>query len=424
MTNPDNKPVQPKKFCSRKKLLLLCIILVVVVVYLTSSNLFRRITHYRPNPESEVVPHHYIGYKNLTPYPIHSSETPCEDKDWHSQRYDILNNDSIVIIHIQKTGGSDFLRHLVTVQRDDKYLCQLPDYMILRIEKRMSLPKGKQRVFCPKQKSDPDSRQWLLSAKTLGWKCGVHPSFTEYKNCEHNLDIGQGNQFSKYRYVTILRNPILRFLSEFEHVSRGAHWSSRKKCKGKKVTDSDMPPCYPGFYDGKKWPSLTLTDFLACESNWARNRQVMWLADLETVGCFDPNIENRDERLLASAKCNLEKMSFFGLTEYQDETTFMFEKVFNVTFSSPPEQYNMTYLHTAPILKDIWRRNDLYNKIVSANHLDMKLYEHALRLFARRAKAFGLTMDLQKVDKNVHAIHNFDINMTAQKFTKGIFDLT
>ncbi len=425
MTITDSKPIQPRNFCSRKKFVIFCIVIVVLLVYFSStSNLFQTVSLYRPNPDSEPVPHHYIGYKDLAPYPVDSSATPCEHKEWHTQRYNVLSNDTIIVLHIQKTGGSDFLRHLVTVQRDNEFLCNLPDYMILRIDKRMTLPKGKQRVSCPKLKSDPQSRQWLLSEKTLGWKCGVHPSLTEYKNCEHNLDVGEGSQFSQYRYLTILRNPILRFMSEFEHVSRGARWSMRKKCGGERVTDSDMPPCYPGYYDGKQWPALTLSDFLACESNWARNRQVMWLADLESVGCYDHNTENRDEKLLASAKCNLEKMSFFGLTEYQKETSVMFEKVFNVTFSAPLRQYNMTYLHTAPILRDIWKKNNLYDKIASANHLDMQLYEHALRLFARRAKAFGLDIDLQKVDKNVHAIRDFNINMTAKKFTKGIFDLT
>ena len=421
MNTDNDKPLKPKNFCSRKKLFVFCIVTLITLFASTSLFLSHPRTHTGKN---EALPHHYIGFKDLTPYPTDSSLTPCEDKDRNKRTYDLLGNDTLIVIHIQKTGGSDFLRHVVTVRKNGTILCDLPEYILLRVQKRLSLPKGKQRIFCPKRKSDANTTQWLLSEKTVGWKCGVHPTFSEYHNCIQDLDVGEGSEYSQYQFMTILRHPVLRFLSEFEHVSRGAHWSARKKCGGKKVTDSEMPPCYPRFYEGESWPKLTLNDYLACKSNWAKNRQVMWLAELETAGCYNPNFENRDALLLASAKCNLEKLSFFGLTEYQKETAFMFEKVFNVTFSVPPEQYDMTFLHSAPILRDIWKESDLYERIVAVNDLDMQLYEHALRLFARRAKTFGLNTDIQKVDESVREIHNFNINMTAKKFTKGIFDIS
>ena len=421
------KSDQPRRFCTRCRVISLCVISLTILVCVIASNRSNYTLPavvkgqslkiiYPSQFFTEPMPHHFIGDEHLAPF---STSPPCEDPDHPT--YDFLGNDTLIPIHIQKTGGSDFLRHLVTIKKGDRYLCQLPNKVMTRIKKRQKLPKGKQRIACPRNSSDPQSTQWLLAEKTLGWKCGVHPTYTEYKKCVRNLDIGTNSEHSQYRFMAILRHPVLRYLSEYEHVVRGAHWPSKKKCGGRRVGEDEMPPCYPGFYDGLNWTNVTLTEFMSCKSNWANNRQVMWLADLESAGCFDPNFKDRDQILLSSAKCNLDNLTFFGLTEYQNETFFMFEKLFNVTFSSPPVQYDIANLHSSPMLQDIWRRTDLYDKIASINHLDMKLYEHALRLFARRAEAFGMKIDLQEVDREVRSIT--DVNMSSKKFLKGNFDI-
>lgn len=40
--------------------------------------------------------------------------------------------------------------------------------------------------------------------------------------------------------------------------------------------------------------------------------------------------EERDATMLASAKANLERMAFFGLTEFQENSQYIFEETFNL----------------------------------------------------------------------------------------------
>nr|CAI5825851.1 unnamed protein product [Callosobruchus analis] len=72
-----------------------------------------------------------------------------------------------------------------------------------------------------------------------------------------------------------------RYLSEFRHVQRGATWrGSRHFCKGRPVTEKELPPCY----EGENWGGVELDEFIACKSNLAANRQTRMLADLELIG--------------------------------------------------------------------------------------------------------------------------------------------
>lgn len=43
--------------------------------------------------------------------------------------------------------------------------------------------------------------------------------------------------------------------------------------------------------------------------------------------------EERDTIMLASAKANLQRMSYFGLTELQEISQYMFEETFNLKYN-------------------------------------------------------------------------------------------
>lgn len=73
--------------------------------------------------------------------------------------------------------------------------------------------------------------------------------------------------------------------------------------------------------------------------------QVRMLADLSLVGCYNMSTvpeKKRAQLLLESAKKNLRDMAFFGLTEYQRKTQFLFERTFRLRFIRPFMQYNNT----------------------------------------------------------------------------------
>jgi len=84
----------------------------------------------------------------------------------------------------------------------------------------------------------------------------------------------------RYHYITILRDPVKRYLSEWKHVQRGATWKDAKLfCNGRSATKDEVDFCY----NGTDWSGVKLDEFLNCEDNLARNRQTRMLANLTTV---------------------------------------------------------------------------------------------------------------------------------------------
>ena len=320
--------------------------------------------------------------------------------------------DVIAYLHIQKTGGSFFLAHLTTSQTiNGRPICHLPSPKLRNTARRK-----KEFMVCPLDQN-ADTRNlsrvlpemWLASERTYGWVCGVHPFLLEVKNCLNNylVDV-YGQKQRKYHLITILRHPVLRYMSEFLHVSRGATWSHKHICDGNTM-EKYMPACYSGYYEGYPWKDLTFESFSSCSSNWANNRQTIMLSNLSTVHCLDKEAMSRSERnqlLLKTAKANLEDMPFFGLSEYFPESCLLFEKQFNVKFANPCTQKKVTHLHSSSMLYSIWTNRTLFSLIAHTNHLDMQLYDFAFGLFNSRLKKFNISIDRHKVDNEILNIYH------------------
>ena len=190
------------------------------------------------------------------------------------------------------------------------------------------------------------------------------------------------------------------------------------------MKDGEMPPCYPGYYSGETWKNLTLFWFTSCESNWANNRQTLSVANLETSGCFNHDTLTREERerkLLQSAKKNLRKFSFFGITEYQAESSVLFERTFGLEFGAELEQKPVSMLNSAPMLSSLWTNETVYNRIAEANRLDMQLYLFALELFASRLLAIGIKIDLEHFSKEVQLLPT---ESQLKRFRKQNYQIT
>lgn len=101
---------------------------------------------------------------------------------------------------------------------------------------------------------------------------------------------------------------------------------------------------------GANWTGVELDDFMDCRYNLAHNRQTRMLADLSLVGCYNSTLtgvkgshhEETDRIMLQSAKQNLARMAFFGLTEQQAVSQYVFERTFQLEFANPFEQSNAT----------------------------------------------------------------------------------
>lgn len=341
--------------------------------------------------------------------------------------FDPNGRDALVFIHIPKTGGSAFLRHLVTLEAEDGPLCT----------DTISRPGKKERVLCPKHRGERhdatlnDSNPWLISEKTLGWYCGLHPFYSEYKSCislesKREISIRKFDPTARFHFSTMLRHPVLRYISEYLHVQRGATFSYRHTCNEQKVTDKEMPPCYPGFYDRDIWANVTLSKFLSCESNWANNRQTLSVADLQVVSCFNKKIlprEVRERTLLQSAKKNLRKFAFFGITEYLVESSILFENTFKFKFRGMLNQKPASSLHSAPMLNTLWNSASIYDEIAKVNHLDMQLYEYAMQLFTSRLKAVGIEIDPSRISDEIQQLPASRNAFSEKRFLKLNFDL-
>ncbi|XP_025033430.1 heparan-sulfate 6-O-sulfotransferase 2 [Python bivittatus] len=207
--------------------------------------------------------------------------------------------------------------------------------------------------------------RWKLHPRGAFW------STWEFSPCSRRLP---GN----FYYITILRDPVSRYLSEWRHVQRGATWkASLHVCDGRSPTSEELPSCY----SGDDWSGCSLQEFMDCPYNLANNRQVRMLADLSLVGCYNLSVmpeEQRNKVLLDSAKENLKRMAFFGLTEFQRKTQYLFEKTFNMNFISPFTQYNSTRASSVDIDEATQQR------IEALNFLDMNLYDYAKDLFLQR----------------------------------------
>ena len=132
------------------------------------------------------------------------------------------------------------------------------------------------------------------------------------------------------------------------------------------------------------WTGVELDEFMNCSYNFAHNRQTRMLADLSLVDCYNSSSikepKERDRILLASAKANLVKMAYFGLTDEQLRSQYIFEQTFHMKFLESFEQ-----VHSSISSKTIAELPaDKLKLVQDLNHLDMELYEFGHQLLFQR----------------------------------------
>ena len=155
-------------------------------------------------------------------------------------------------------------------------------------------------------------------------------------------------------------------------------------CNGK---PANLPFCYTG----EDWSGVTITQFMDCKYNLARNRQTRMLSNLTLINCYnDTDLESgkRDEVMLQSAKDNLINMDYFGLTEFQKYSQQLFEHTFDLEFIEPFAQLPVTHSDKAKL------SDKEFARVLELNKLDIKLYQFAKDLFLQRVKY----MKVQKKD--------------------------
>jgi len=93
--------------------------------------------------------------------------------------FNIRGEDVIVFLHIQKTGGTTFGRHLV---------------QNVRLEVPCDCRPGQKKCTCYR----PNRQEtWLFSRFSTGWSCGLHADWTELTNCVPRVLNKKDNNKSK-----------------------------------------------------------------------------------------------------------------------------------------------------------------------------------------------------------------------------------
>lgn len=116
--------------------------------------------------KKQAVPHDSISSYNNNQYRSSFSKN-IFSKNILNKDYDLdlENQDVIVYLHIQKTGGTTFGKHLVE-NLDVDFPCNCYN---------------RTKIHC--DCLNKDRKVWLFSRYSTGWKCGVHADWTELKEC-------------------------------------------------------------------------------------------------------------------------------------------------------------------------------------------------------------------------------------------------
>lgn len=299
-----------------------------------------------------------------------------------------LSKSLLVFLHIQKTGGSEFDRKivqnlLVYDKQSDKWKRACEDVPSWRLEEFKKLGIKYRKLICPRTNDKDNIKSWYISRQTIGWSCGLHADFTRLTNCVNERFVNKVH--NDVRMFTILRDPMKRFISEWRHIKQGATWrTSKNLCN----PEDRLKEC---FKTGFNLSLITLNQFLSCEKNSAFNRQTRMLALYDERDNCELFKDENKEKLLENAKRNLENLSFFALTEYQRESQMLFEKTFDgvLKFANNLEQSDSEL--STQILKGLDK--EATDAIRNANDLDIKLYEHALKLFNSRLHFYKINLN-------------------------------
>ncbi|XP_067943988.1 heparan-sulfate 6-O-sulfotransferase 2-like isoform X2 [Watersipora subatra] len=324
----------------------------------------------------------YLLVKETYPGNVNDYEFTESDLNKHFTFSTDGDGDVMVFLHMQKTGGTFFGKNLVKN---------------LKLKTACRCLKGEGMLKCPCMSED-QKRYWLFSRYSTGWKCGLHADYTELTEC---LNSGKLNELEeetrqrRYYYVSVLRDPAKRFISEWQHVSRGASWmASTLRCNGRSPSIKELPFCF----SGDSWRNVTLEEFLNCPHNLARNRQTRMLANLSVIDCYSADMMDDPQKrllLLNSAKDNLRSMPYFSIISYLNESQYLFERTFNLEFRLPMyAQKNRHNRFSGNVLYNL--SPEMRRKILEVNDLDVQLYDFAERLFLQRYQ-YTVRNDLRNI---------------------------
>ena len=241
---------------------------------------------------------------------------------------------NLIFLHIPKAAGST-LRSIIKRQYPDQQVYQI--WSIPSLQRSIDEFKGL-----------PESERKNVRFLTGHWVFGLH-----------------GHLIGSTEYVTMLRKPVSRVISNYYHVRRSSEHRLHEE-----VMEKDM----------------SLREYVASGVNAALDNQMVW----DVVGASQ---KREDEKMLRRAKENIERFfGIVGLVERFDESLLLMKKYFGWGDVSYRKR-NVT--HDRPGRDDIPR--DVFREIKERNHLDVELYKFAEKKLLRKLREVDLSGELRRL---------------------------
>jgi hypothetical protein len=145
------------------------------------------------------------------------------------------NRNWLVFFHIQKTSGTNFdqemVKHLqIRAFGGDNYFTWNRACSTIKVKRLFKLKTKKEKIVqsieyeCKRASSNVS---WILSWHEThwNWNCGLHPVLSDLRSCISKKFQSPYVKDSDFFFLTMLREPLSRFVSEWRHVrKKGSVW--------------------------------------------------------------------------------------------------------------------------------------------------------------------------------------------------------
>jgi hypothetical protein len=153
-----------------------------------------------------------------------------------------LSNDYLILFHMQKTSGThwdtEMMKKLLVVGRNETKQRHACSSQKIAQEARIGSGGAKgQKVTiisflyeCRRRRrlvidggSESKNESWIVTwhERHWGWPCGLHPPLSDLRRCvmeKTTMAAGVAVTEDNFKFITILREPLKRFISEWNHV--------------------------------------------------------------------------------------------------------------------------------------------------------------------------------------------------------------
>ncbi|CAL4060710.1 unnamed protein product, partial [Meganyctiphanes norvegica] len=236
-------------------------------------------------------------------------------------QFDIRGHDVIVFLHIQKTGGTTFGRHLVK-DLDLERGCECHR-------------KSKKRCTCLRPGPNSDET-WLFSRYSTGWKCGLHADWTELTSgCVDDIMDEIDDHEIKRRYfgLAFLGNSIRKCLNPkiFVYLNKNVSYKTIEMIN---MTKHSYPYDIIKCSEINNWQIMFSNYKIHCDKYFITFKALKKLTDLTYPKTIMQIIDRKKCFFLDIKELKKYDMSFLGLTLFQAVSKLILNSAIDFEFKN------------------------------------------------------------------------------------------